>query len=42
MKMSKRRAASYGVNPEIRGLQNKEEKNQNQVLINKIGGSPMV
>ena len=42
MKMSKRRAASYGVNPEIRGPQNKEEKNQNQVLINKIGGCPMV
>ena len=42
MKMLKRRAASYGVNPEIRGPQNKEEKKQNQVLINKTGGSPMV
>ena len=42
MKMLKRRAASCGVNPEIRGPQNKEEKNQNQVLINKIGGYPMV
>ena len=31
-----------GVNPEIHGPQNKEEKNQNQVLINKIGGCPMV
>ena len=42
MKMLKRRTASYGVNPEIRGPQNKEEKKQNQVLINKIRGSPMV
>ena len=42
MKMLKMRAASYGVNPKIRGPQNKEEKNQNQVLIDKIGGSPMV
>ena len=41
MKMLKRRAAPYGVNPEIRGPQIKE-KNQNQVLINKIGGCPMV
>ena len=35
--MLKRRAASYGVNPEIRGPQKKEEK-KNQDLINKIGG----
>ena len=42
MKMLKRRAASCGVNPEIRGPQKKEEKKQNQVLINKIGGYPMV
>ena len=35
--MLKRRAASYGVNCEIRGPQKKEEK-ENQVLINKIGG----
>ena len=42
MKMLKRRAASCGVNLEIRGPQKKEEKNQNQVLINKIGGYPMV
>ena len=41
MKMLKRRAVSYGVNPEIHGPQKKEEK-KNQVLINKIGGSPMV
>ena len=32
--MLKRRAASYGVNPEIRDPQKKEEK-KNQVLINK-------
>ena len=38
MKMLKRRVASYGVNLEIRGPQ----KKKNQVLINKIGGSPMV
>ena len=42
MKMLKRRAVPYGVNPEIRGPQMKEEMNQNQVLINKIGGCPMV
>ena len=42
MKMLKRRAASCGVNPEIHGPQNKEEKKQNQVLINKIGGCSMV
>ena len=41
MKMLKMRAASCGVNPEIRVPQKKEEK-KNQVLINKIGGSPMV
>ena len=35
--MLKRRAASCGVNPKIRGPQKKEEK-KNQVLINKIGG----
>ena len=40
--MLKRRAASCSVNPEIRGPQMKVEKNQNQVLINKIGGCPMV
>ena len=33
-KMLKRRATSYGVNPEIRGPQKKEEK-ENHVLINK-------
>ena len=39
-KMLKMRAASCGVNPEIRGPQKKEEKKRkkNQVLINKIGG----
>ena len=42
MKMLKRRAASYGVNPKICGPQKKEEKKKNQVLIKKIGGSPMV
>ena len=41
MKMLKRRATSCGVNLEIRGPQKKEEKKKNQVLINKIGGSPM-
>ena len=41
MKKLKRRAASCGVNPKICGPQKKEEK-KNQVLINKIGGSPMV
>ena len=35
--MLKRRAASCGVNPKIRGPQKMEEK-VNQVLINKIGG----
>ena len=35
--MLKRRVASYGVNPEIRGPQKKEEK-KNQVLIYKSGG----
>ena len=35
--MLKRRAASCGVNPEIRGPQKKEEK-KNQVLIYKSGG----
>ena len=38
VKMLKRRAASCGVNPEIRGPQ----KKTNKVLIDKIGGSPMV
>ena len=42
MKMLKSRVASCVVNPEIRGPQKKEEKKKNQVLINKIGGSPMV
>ena len=43
MKMLKRRAASYGVNPKICGPQKKEEKKQkNQVSINKIGGYQMV
>ena len=36
--MLKRHAASCGVNPEIRGPQKKTIK----VLIDKIGGSPMV
>ena len=40
MKMLKRRAAPYGVNPEIRGPQIKENKKKK--LINKIGGFPMV
>ena len=35
VKMLRRRALSCGVNPEIRGPQNKKEKKQNQVLINK-------
>ena len=35
--MLRRRAASCGVNPKIRGPQKNEEK-ENQVLINKIRG----
>ena len=41
MKMLKRRAASCGVNPEIRGPQNKG-KESNQFLIKKLEGFPMV